>query len=694
MAELRFLLSLAIFVFVLSPQHNALQLRRYRRIATVPRQRPRGFAPALTGSLGHWFASGTSTTGNDKFSGNRNVTSAALQAAEFRRKAEQLKAEAASLELSLSVAKLQASQRKAADIAQWMEALFLNGQPRTPEAVARIIHDNRYSESQLSTLVDALHSQGEQEATEQWTRKNATPATMEEPIALTYIQLLLDATKILDNDNNNGNRRWSGRVHSTLQTQLKELSMRKKAQYQRELVAHVTKKVVLAAKGNTTNSSTTMGTSSTSNPLNLQQTSQFALPTWIPPGLVAEVNASSSPLLKADLSLLQNSVLPQAQFSCVSVESITNAAIFRGSVRRGKKDTSIEGSQNNFYANIQRELRKEPGLSDRVRLFYLKDPQWRPKTDGDRPQPVVLAIPQHATVLAPSRSRLLYAAAAVASLTTTTLFAISSYALNPQFYSAIVHDHNLGVVATSCWPMVCGLVAVHAVHETIHHFVARRHGLQLQWPLPLPSFALGTLGCSTGAPRSFPANRTAVLDVSLSGPVASMALSVALVTLGCRRTVRASEATLLAYPFVTAGSLRSSVLVGTILTLLIPKLAVLHGAQPVPIHPLVLVGWSGMVASAFHLMPILRLDGGRACTAAMGSRFAAVATAWALLMMVSCGPRATVWALTIVLLHRRPEVNALDEVTPVGRWRVRAWLTSVVVAAAALLPFPGTRGIF
>jgi len=108
-----------------------------------------------------------------------------------------------------------------------MDILFLNKRPLTSLAVARILGENRFSEKQVSTLLEALYTKG----------KSAQPATQPattisvnatiEPSVLTYIQLLLEASKILDEKKDLTNRRWSGRVHSALQSQIGEWNTRR-----------------------------------------------------------------------------------------------------------------------------------------------------------------------------------------------------------------------------------------------------------------------------------------------------------------------------------------------------------------------------------------------------------------------------------------------------------------------------------
>ena len=115
-----------------------------------------------------------------------------------------------------------------------------------------------------------------------------------------------------------------------------------------------------------------------------------------------------------------------------------------------------------------------------------------------------------------------------------------------------------------------------------------------------------------------------------------------------------------------------------------------------------MVGYSGMLASALNLLPIFRLDGGRACSAALGSRLCALTSVWTLLSMLSIGlsspssgggsELAWTWGAFVLFFQRRPEIPTRDEVTVVNDARLVVWIASLVVAVAALLPFPGGPG--
>lgn len=226
--------------------------------------------------------------------------------------------------------------------------------------------------------------------------------------------------------------------------------------------------------------------------------------------------------------------------------------------------------------------------------------------------------------------------------------------------------------------------------------MAKKKRIIIGPPVPLPSPQLGLFGSITPL-RSFPPNREALLDFALAGPVASVVASLACVLGGIFASLRVMPIDLVHYPVVPAVLLKSSFLVGTFFSWFAPKTMMIPLAQPVPVHPLFVVGFSGLVSSALNLLPLLRLDGGRACSAAMGPRQGAlisVATLFFILSHTLSGNSGILlsWGLMIALFQRRVEIPARDEVTEVSNLRRGVWFFSFVLSLTILAPFPGSSG--
>jgi membrane-associated protease RseP (regulator of RpoE activity) len=274
-------------------------------------------------------------------------------------------------------------------------------------------------------------------------------------------------------------------------------------------------------------------------------------------------------------------------------------------------------------------------------------------------------------------------------------YSVTMYALNPDFFDAIVNRRDLKALYT-CIPLALGTLILQTIHETAHYLVAKQKKLKIGTPIPIPSFHLSLIpffGCITPL-RSFPRNRAALLDFALSGPLTAITASLGLVIGGTMLTVRASPIEIARFPIMSVANMKSSFLLGSILSWLAPKTMMLPLAQPVPMHPLFVVGASGLISNALNLLPIFRLDGGRACFAAMGQRQGAVISVFTLLLiisMVTSGGSSifVTWTLLIALLQRRPEIPPRDDVTEVDGKRLALWLLSFLLSVSILAPFPG-----
>lgn len=259
----------------------------------------------------------------------------------------------------------------------------------------------------------------------------------------------------------------------------------------------------------------------------------------------------------------------------------------------------------------------------------------------------------------------------------------------------MVNEKNISVLL-SCLPLTLSLLSVQVFHEAAHYLVGRMRKIKIGRPLPLPSPQIGTFGCITPI-LSFPKNRAALFDFAMSGPIAAMVVSVSMMMAGIHLTTHSTEAALSRFPVIPVGFFKSSLVVGTLLSWLAPKTMMLPLAQPLPVHPLFLSGFAGLISSALNLLPIFRLDGGRLCSSIFGPRVSGILSASTLLFMLSLTISGTssialTWGFLIILLQRRTEVPVRDDVTPVDDTRSAAWIASLIAALLILAPFPGSSG--
>mmetsp|Transcript_49449 Transcript_49449/g.120004 ORF Transcript_49449/g.120004 Transcript_49449/m.120004 type:complete len:346 (+) Transcript_49449:1829-2866(+) len=282
-----------------------------------------------------------------------------------------------------------------------------------------------------------------------------------------------------------------------------------------------------------------------------------------------------------------------------------------------------------------------------------------------------------------------------AALLSTFLYSLSTFSLNPTFLDRLISRRELAVLP-ACLPVLVGTISIQFIHEAVGRFIAKKRQIKIGSSIPIPSIHFTTIpffGCITPI-QSFPRNRAEILDFALSGPVSAIAVSLGMVFAGISLTLRATSLDLSSFPFVTVASMKSSFLLGTILSWMAPKTMMLPMAQPIPMHPCFVVGVSGLITNALNLLPIFRLDGGRACFAALGHRQGAIISVFTLLLLTSMAFSGgssvyLTWMVLVLLLQRRDEVPPRDDCTLVDGKRQMSWFLSFLLSLSILSPFPG-----
>lgn len=662
------------------------------------------------------------------------------EAAELRRRADQLRTEARALELALLESTSSRRTKATAAREDWMERLFWNSRPQTAPAIARILMEDYCTEDQAMDLLEALLHRRRQTAVAGGGVLGGADAINQTEVDLvgTHIQLLIDAAAVIDgiyNNNKNsteqveaGRRRWSGRTEAQMRSRLKEWALSDQLQLRRSMAATVQTSVMQQRNRNRTTVfhylRQTLGiphlytlygeTPSEKNSTLVNQSKPRTgssgkrsdpLPTWVPSSLVQHVTGgSTSPLLNAeDVRSIKDRVLSKTRFYCTSSSATPSVAIFRGNMRPGKASPlaapTKEGAFSTavVFAEIHAALLEQEQLANAVQLFLSLDPEVPSAGESSHRLFVIAALPKQVTALDANKSRLRVAIHCMSSflaLATILGFSVNCFALNPKVFDGVVHKCNLSALS-KCRNVAAGVLGLQVVHEIAHWIAAKRHGIMTGLPLLLPGIELGTFGCITPI-QSFPPSRSALLDFAMSGPLASLLLSLLLMVYGCFKTIYASETSLIDFPVASVALLKSSFLSGSILAHFLPKVLMMPASQPIPLHPCFLVGFSQLYMSALNLLPIFSLDGGRACTAVFGARIGALTSIWTLLYILSLALSgsgvAWTWGVMILCFQRRPDVALRDEVTPVGDARIGMWAFGTMMSVLSLLPFPGGRG--
>jgi len=228
-------------------------------------------------------------------------------------------------------------------------------------------------------------------------------------------------------------------------------------------------------------------------------------------------------------------------------------------------------------------------------------------------------------------------------------------------------------------PIGLGVFGVLLVHEIGHWLIARRYQVRLSWPFFLPAVQIGSFGAITRF-ESVLLNRKVLFDIALAGPAFGGILALGILVIGL----------LLSHP----GSLfqlpsqffQGSILVGTLARVVLGSAL---QSPVVDIHPLVVIGWLGLIITALNLMPAGQLDGGRIIQAIYGRKIAGRATiaTLAVLALVSLGNSlAMYWAIVIVFLQREQERPSLNEISEPDDARAALGLLALFLMITTLIP--------
>ena len=366
--------------------------------------------------------------------------------------------------------------------------------------------------------------------------------------------------------------------------------------------------------------------------------------------VATEQQLAPTPIPEADLSLIRG-IFGIDTFFATETIPYQEGVVFKGNLR---------GEPEAVHNRLTKTLQER--LDDKYRLFLVEN------TDG---KPVMIVLPSRTD---PQRTQLGQKAFAVILLIATIATSLEVGGILQNF--DLLSNPERFVEAL---PIALGLFVVLIAHEIGHWLLARRHQVRLSWPFFLQAVQVGSFGAITRFESLVP-SRKALFDIALAGPAFGGITSLLLLVIGL----------LLSHP----GSLfqlpnqffQGSILVGSLARVVLGS--ALH-SPVVNIHPLVIIGWLGLVITALNLMPAGQLDGGRIVQAIYGRKTAGRTTfaTIVLLGIVSLGnPLAMYWAIVILFLQRDLERPSLNEITEPDDARAALCLLALFLMIATLLP--------
>ncbi|CAI0433214.1 unnamed protein product [Linum tenue] len=243
----------------------------------------------------------------------------------------------------------------------------------------------------------------------------------------------------------------------------------------------------------------------------------------------------------------------------------------------------------------------------------------------------------------------------------------------------------------SALPLAYGILGILLFHELGHFIAAFPKKVKLSIPFFIPNITLGSFGAITQFKSILP-DRSTKVDISLAGPFAGAILSFSMFIVGLLLSSNpAATEDLIQVPSML---FQGSLLLGLISRATLGY-AAMHAAT-VSIHPLVIAGWCGLTTTAFNLLPVGSLDGGRAVQVSIAKQCYYYISQHMVLTLESRllfsfpsklgGPLSLPWGLYVLICQRAPEKPCLNDVTEVGTWRQAAVMTAIFLVVLTLVP--------
>jgi membrane-associated protease RseP (regulator of RpoE activity) len=362
------------------------------------------------------------------------------------------------------------------------------------------------------------------------------------------------------------------------------------------------------------------------------------------------VEVQSLPIPEEDLTTIKG-IFGIDTFFATETIAYQEGAIFKGNLR---------GEPEAVHDRLTQSLKER--LGEKYRLFLVENADSKP---------VVIVLPNTTDPRPTQLPQKVFALILLVATIATSLEA-AGLLLNFDFFA----DLNRYQEAL---PIALGILTILVAHEIGHWVLAKRHQVKLSWPFFLPAVQIGSFGAITRFESLVP-NRKVLFDIALAGPAAGGIVSLIMLIVGLLLSNSGS------YFQLPNQFFQGSILVGSLARV------VLGSALKSPlvnIHPLVVIGWLGLVITALNLMPAGQLDGGRIVQAIYGRKTAGRATfaTLAVLGLVGLGNSlALYWFIVIVFLQRGAERPSLNEISEPDDARAALGLLALFLMITMLLP--------
>jgi len=276
---------------------------------------------------------------------------------------------------------------------------------------------------------------------------------------------------------------------------------------------------------------------------------------------------------------------------------------------------------------------------------------------------------------------------------------VLKYLNNPQLSQGQIPEEianiDLSPFVVSALPTSIAVMFSTGVHETAHWAIAKMYNMYINIPFLIPNGQIGTFGGVTQL-KAPARKRQDLFDFAVAGPAAGAVSGGVLFAYGLYLSYVANStggvADAGALVSVPTQVFNGSLMLGGISKQILP-LGSVQGAD-VMVHPYLLAGWCALTTNALNLLPVGRLDGGRAVQSALGRGPLGITsffTYLGLALGLLGGNLSSAWGLFVLIVQSNPDTPPRDNATPVDQTRQIAALVAIVFAVVILLPGGGTQ---
>ncbi|KAL7548978.1 hypothetical protein ACHAWF_012248, partial [Thalassiosira exigua] len=369
---------------------------------------------------------------------------------------------------------------------------------------------------------------------------------------------------------------------------------------------------------------------------------------------------------------------------------VNGGYIIRGENRRKSADELLD--------ELDGKLKKQrPEWTEKYQVNLVEIPS---DASDELFEDVILITPNKFPLQAP---RLLAATTTAVALFSSFVFCIDAFGENPTVMEKLKEATELaqnGGVYDIAWfndlliPLLATLGAAQGLHELGHYATAWSKQVKLSAPTILPSQALPYLSFQNRLKTS-PKSYVDLFDIAFVGPVAGLGVSFVALLYGLQLTTTIDPETARFLPSLPVGYLAQSTLGGTIVDLVLGGgdgiLLNQDAATQVPLHPVAIAGFLGLIVQALDLVPFGSTDGGRMSQAVLGRvwhlTFSGVVFVVLLVSSFTSDNSILLGYLGIYSFTQRDmEIPCRNEVDKVGLPRAVAALVSWLLAALILVP--------